>query len=353
MRNRTYSTKLSQGQFNTLAQSGTGKTGQEQIFLSGKGSDLANTKALKGRAKRKMITQALVLGLIDVADQKGIQERKKGYWNTYHCQSKIITAEGRLYGKYCKNRFCTVCCAIRKAEIINKYLPVVKTWPDPHFVTLTIKARSLSNLSKFLKGVMSAFQRINNKYRKRHQRKKGLKLMGIKSLECNFNPVKRTYNPHLHLIVPNKEIADTLITEWLKIWTPKFTHRAGQHSTAIRDREKALIEIIKYGSKIFTEPDVNNKLRGKGNPKIHIAALDNIFRAMSGLRIFERFGFNLPKGGCNIQTGATVAQLYEEWEFDPSKFDWISTKGEMILSEYKPPIELKRLLETAIDTELQ
>ncbi len=27
---------------------------------------------------------------------------------------------------------------------------------------------------------------------------------------------------------------------------------------------------------------------------IYAAALDNIFKAMKGLRIFERFGFNLP-----------------------------------------------------------
>ncbi len=41
---------------------------------------------------------------------------------------------------HCKNRFCTYCCGIRKAELITKYLPVLQTWKAPHFVSLTIRA---------------------------------------------------------------------------------------------------------------------------------------------------------------------------------------------------------------------
>ncbi len=91
---------LSQGSFNTLAQNGTGNV----LIVQGKGSELSNNKALKGRAKRKMITQKTVLNLIDVEKSKnGVTP--KGYWNTYHCQSKVYTANGRLYGKYCKIDF--------------------------------------------------------------------------------------------------------------------------------------------------------------------------------------------------------------------------------------------------------
>ena len=62
---------------------------------------------------------------------------------------------------------------------------------------------------------MRAFDRIHNQCKKRHQRGKGIKLIGIKLLECNFNPAKQTYNPHFHLIVPNEEIAELLKSEWL------------------------------------------------------------------------------------------------------------------------------------------
>jgi plasmid rolling circle replication initiator protein Rep len=58
-----------------------------------------------------------------------------------------------------------------------------------------------------MKAMKRAFKRILTKCNKRHQREKGPKIIGIKSLECNFNPERRTYNPHYHVIVPNWEIA--------------------------------------------------------------------------------------------------------------------------------------------------
>ena len=114
---------LSQGVFNTLAQNGTSIYDNNAAIIKGNGTDLNNGKASKGRAKRKMITQKMALSLIDVCNKNGTTERKQAYWNTYHCQSKIVTKDGKLYGNYCKNRFCTLCCSIRKAELINKYLP--------------------------------------------------------------------------------------------------------------------------------------------------------------------------------------------------------------------------------------
>jgi hypothetical protein len=106
---------------NTLAQSGT----EQAVILYGNGSELSNDKAIKGRAKRKMITNKMTLSLVDVAREKEHFERLQTYWNTYHCQSRIYTADGRLYGKYCKNRCCLICLSIRKADIINRYLPIL------------------------------------------------------------------------------------------------------------------------------------------------------------------------------------------------------------------------------------
>ena len=92
--------------------------------LSGKGTALSNKKAIRRRAKCKLIGDRLMLALIDVAKEKGATDRVKAYWNTYHCQRLLFTTEGRMYAPHCKNRFCTYCCGIRKAELINKYLPL-------------------------------------------------------------------------------------------------------------------------------------------------------------------------------------------------------------------------------------
>ena len=124
-----------------------------------------------------------------------------------------------------------------------------------------------------------------------------------KSLECNFNPVTKTFNPYYHLIVPGKEITELLKREWLTKWRPipkttyryKYTAPAAQHIEPVYNLETALIETIKYGNKIFTEPDLNKKSNLKTPLKIYARALDNILGAMKGKRKFERFGFNLPE----------------------------------------------------------
>ena len=134
----------------TLAESGTHKKyiDNDFVIVSGKGTSQYDNPSLLNRAKRKTITRKMILSLIDVTKAKGEPEREQMYWNAYHCQTKIISSNNQLYGNYCKNRFCTICCAIRKADIINRYFPTLKTWEEPHFVTLTVKAIKEKNLNK-------------------------------------------------------------------------------------------------------------------------------------------------------------------------------------------------------------
>lgn len=353
MKSSNHSTTALQGVFNTLAQIGTNKFDNGAIIIKGNGSDLSNKEVLKGRAKRKLITQKTVLSLIDVVEKNGNDERKKGYWNTYHCQNKVYTVNEKLFAKYCKNRFCTLCCSIRKAELINKYFPIIQQWQEPYFVTLTIKAFPLHIVGKAMIKILKCFNLIVDKYKKRHQRGKGIKLIGIRALESNFNPKKKTYNPHLHLIVANKEMADIIVAEWQERFTTKYVSHKGQKAKPIDNTEIALIEIIKYGSKIFTEPDVNKKQKSTGNEQIYVAALDNIFKAMKGLRIFERFGFNQPKENHKEPTNSKVVKQYNEWLYDPKQFDWINSHNDKRLTDYKPEPQLLNLLETRINIDLE
>lgn len=157
----------------TFAQSGTNQHKTKGELICRKGSDITNNKVLQGKAKRKLVTQVMMLKLIDIAKENNDQENVKRYWNAYHCQTKIYEHKGLTYGNYCKNRFCTLCCSIRKAEIINKYLPIINTCEQPYFVTLTIKASSKRLLKSRIEGIYKAFKRIKDKCRKQHQRGKG------------------------------------------------------------------------------------------------------------------------------------------------------------------------------------
>ena len=333
----------------TLGQSGTSHSGNTPLCVTGKGSDLSDSKVIQGRAKRKLITQTMVLSLVDVAKDRNDYDQVRSYWNTYHCQGRVVSSGGKLYGHYCKNRFCTLCCSIRKAEMINKYMPVISQWEDTHFLTLTIKACSKKQLKSRVDGLTRAFKRIKDKMKKRHQRGKGIKLVGVKSMECNFNPVKRTYNPHLHLILASKEMADILIEEWLKLWTPDFANRKAQYARKVVDTERDLIEIVKYGSKIFTEPDVNKKSRGKGKSNIHVAALDVIFTGMKNKRIFDRFGFKKKKNDDFEKIGITELSNFKEWTYDMKINDWRSNADNEVLTGFIPDFGLEQLLDEGID----
>jgi len=104
------------------------------------------------------------------------------------------------------------------------------------------------------------------------------------------------------------------------------------------------------GSKIFTEPDVYNKTKGGNNRNIYVKALYNIFDAMKGLRIFDRFGFDLPK----IKTDRYAPRIvtnYQTWEYAPENFDWLNTETNRALSGFIPTHELLNLIENKIDIE--
>lgn len=340
---------------NTLAQTGTRnwstKVTKPVITVKGNGSDTENEKRQTKRAKSKMISQKLMLCLIDVAISKGERERTQPYWNTYHCQSRIISAGGRLYGDYCKNRFCTVCSGNRKAEIINKYLPEIQTWGDPHFVTLTAKAVAARSLNKRVADMLRGFRILTERYKKQYSRGTGSKLIGIKSLECNFNPERRTYNPHIHVIVATGEMADKLVTDWLGLMTDRFANRVAQNIRRVEDTERDLVEIIKYGTKIFTDPTMKKK--AKASPYVYVSAFDNIIAAMNGHRIFDRFGFNLPKVQKLPGGKRTRLTEYKELVYDPHLFDWMDSETEKLLSGYVPTRELVAIFESNIDTKLE
>lgn len=347
-----------QGAIYTLAQKGTTETGKPPVILTGKGSDPTAEGYGKRKCKNKTITDALLYKLIEIAKQDGRDEIVKSLWNTWHCQNKVYTHEGKLYfGKYCKNRFCRNCLGIRKAELINKYHPVLKNWTDAHFVTITVKSCSKKMLPVMLRKCLQGLNRIIDKYEKRAARGKGKKLMGIRSLESNFNPYRRWYNPHLHLIVPDRETAEILVNEWLALWTYKdkrkkpLANRKGQKMEKVWGIDTALIEVIKYGTKVFTDPE--GKEKPKGIVKIYARAFYNIIVAMKGLRLFGSFGFTLPKKDKEERTPARVVTDYEEWVRAAELQNWANTEKWQLLFDELPNPELEDLLNWGIDTQAE
>jgi hypothetical protein len=227
-------------------------------------------------------------------------------------------------------------------------------------LTLTVKAVKAKSLNKWISGMFRAFSLIQGKYKKRYQRGKSIQLIGIKSLECNFNPITKTYNPHFHILTANQKIAEVLKREWLQIWRYKdnpdkiIVSPRAQFIRKVDNLERDLIEVIKYGSKIFTEPDIKRKSRKEKSPLppiIYAQALDIIFTAMKGKRIFERFGFNLPRAERPQPKSQQVFE-FENWMYDLAANDWINPDSGECLTNYLVPIELSYLLEEAVNRDL-
>jgi len=67
------------GFLNTLGQSGTRTRINEPVLIVGKGSKPGSGDDLKKKAKKKIITQKLVLSMVDAAKQNGKEFDKKNY----------------------------------------------------------------------------------------------------------------------------------------------------------------------------------------------------------------------------------------------------------------------------------
>ncbi|MFD0963829.1 hypothetical protein [Pseudofulvibacter geojedonensis] len=165
--------------------------------------------------------------------------------------------------------------------------------------------------------------------------------------------MKKTYNPHFHIITKDRYTAEVLLQEWLKLWTTKFTNRKGQNIQKVTNLESGLIEIIKYGSKIFTEPDLKKRDKETSTACIYIKALDTILTAMKGKRIFDRFGFNLSKETNLEKSNPKLLFDYKEWEYNLKTSDWVNVMTGECLSGYNTPPHLFALLENNIDIETE
>lgn len=341
------------GSFNTIGQSRTYCPNLPSVEISGEGSKPDSYAKLQKRTGKKFLTQKLMNGLIEIAEKLKNESLRRSFWNTYNCQKTIITHGGRAYSKYCKNRYCLVCLGIRKAELINKYYPVLKNWEDPKFVTLTIRSVTAKKLPMIMKNMNRAFRMIIDRNRQRYKRGKGIKLMGIRSLECNFNPERSTYNPHFHIIVPNMLVAKQLKADWLDLWTKKYNEHWAQKIVDVNDLETSLVEIIKYSTKVFTEPNPNSKTKTTASRRIYLRAMYNIIAAMKGERVFERFGFNLPKKSDEQTSTTRLVTDYDIWKYIPEHTDWYSELTGQCLSKYSPEAKIQNMIDNYIDTESQ
>lgn len=285
---------------------------------------ITSESALRKRQVRKAITFEISQKLMNLDSPLYSQ-----YKRSSNCGTAIkVLSDGSTQSWYCGKRWCTVCSAIRQAEMIEGYLPALNKMAEPFLVTLTVPAVKAEELKTTVKQMPKVFTLIKD-----NMRKKGLKLSGLRKTEINFNSEKQTFNPHFHVLVDGAEESSMLVQGWLK-------RVEGTKSIAqdIRQADAdSLKELVKYQSKVVV------------NSTFNAEATDTIMRALNGVRTFQNFGavkkartaFDSDKGAVvtltdtdkpvQAESEAHVLNVYF-W----SNGNWISDDGEPLLPNELP-----------------
>ncbi len=129
----------SEGSIYTLAQSGTAKSASTLPYtlILGDGTDLNDNASLIKRAKRKTITNRMVLSLIDIANANGEYDRAKQYWNAFHCQNEVTISKNRTLWKVLQKQILYNLHSHQKSgnhqQVLPDYFQVEEpTFRNPH-----------------------------------------------------------------------------------------------------------------------------------------------------------------------------------------------------------------------------
>ena len=284
---------------------------------------------LKKRARAKYAQTNIVTALTDYAKTNSLK-LEKSYRNTLYCCEKIEQSGQVLKGKYCSNRWCLVCNRIRTGKLLNKYEAPLKDLKEKHFVTLTIPNVPANELRYAIDEMQRVFKQISEVFKKRKT-----PIIGLRKIECTYNVRRNDFHPHLHIVVSGEAIANQLMIEWLD----RFPDASLKGQDVRPADEHSCKELFKY----FT------KLLAKDKRVMKPEALNTMFEAMVGLRIFQTLGaFGKP-----IEIDSSVdtdvddsikdiqAEEYSELTSDVTewkwlKHDWVNIFDSRALTGYTP-----------------
>jgi len=336
-------TSLRAGSLDTLAQlrKPSFDTTSDEDFSLSKNTHAGDQTTLQKRARAKYLTNGIVTQLANLEDSP----LHKSYWNTYHCASILERSGEKVTAQYCKNRWCLVCNRIRTAQLINTYRSLVMEWDQRWFVTLTVPNCPGELLPDTIQEMEQALRRITEVFRKRSKKGNGQRLVAIKKLEVTYNPTRKDYHPHFHLLCDSDQVAADLIQEWLK----RFPTATRQAQDVREGDDNALVECFKYFTKIITKVKQGNKT----TTSINVEALDTIFQAIKGKRTFQPIGFKQPakmeeKTAEEEQADQELAHQVDQvtiFEWDKDATDWVDKKTGEMLSGYEPTSKMQKLVE--------
>jgi hypothetical protein len=223
-------------------------------------------------------------------------------------------------------------------------MPVLQEWDNPHLVTLTRRNVDGQDLSGAIDEMLAAF----NSCKRSIKRTEKLEFKAVRKTECTYNIRRNDFHPHYHVIVEGQRQAELLRDKWVD----RYDGEADIAGQDVRPcDENTLMEVFKYFTKLTTKATTGER---RITPP---EALDVIFSAMRGRRVWQPVGFKLRANedeqieSDELEVSGTPAfkRSAEKvlWEWEQDLTDWVDLRTGECLSEYRPPDKLARFVEQA------
>lgn len=297
---------------------------------------------LTKRARRKYISKAIASALADYVKSAapdrvvGYQLWEKSYRNSAYCCEELKQDDGKVTGRYCGNRWCLVCSAIRTARIWQKHGPVVESWRKAQFMTVTRRNVTAAELPREIASMLKDAAKIADAMRNRD----GVKFVALRKLEVTYNADTDTYHPHFHFIVETRQMARLFIARWMDICGDRADWKA-QH---VKDANRsALAELLKY----FTKMVAKSKLQPP-----HV--LHEIFAAMKRKRVYQNTGYTVESDDDDEESEIELEESTPAitrraevivWEWCQSLADWVDLETGECLTDYAPGARFRAFVE--------
>lgn len=280
---------------------------------------------LRKRARSKWFTYNIIKHLLT------IESPLSKYYSQCLTCCEVITQRGHKFtAHYCNTRCCNICNRIRTGKMINGYLKQVELLSGVYLVTLTVPNCRGSELEGVIANMMKEITLIIRVLRER----RGIRVNGIRKIEVTYNHQNDTYHPHIHLLV------DSGYTEIVDEWLSRFTDAVRWAQDITKADTNSVKEMFKYTTKIAVGKKYE-KLSKSHKIEVYTHALDTIFRALRGRRVFQPFG-NIRKVSEEVNEELTAQEYtdlphYEFVEWIWNDCDWYSPKLGDTLTGYIPP----------------
>ena len=183
------------------------------------------------------------------------------------------------------------------------------------------------NLEARYEAITKSWRKICDLARKNNR----VDFYGIRKIETTVSMAEK-YHMHIHILISGRTNAFWVLGQWMRI-NQGFVSIKGQDVRKVKDLDNALLEIMKYTTKMTTS--VVSKSGVREERAIEPYKLDLIYRSIFGKRLIQSFGGLKAFDENEMQLDTEVvrkAQGYYKW----CGIDWYHTEYAQSLSDFRP-----------------